>query len=363
MKARKIKNHEDILKEVRKEIPTEKLEKIEKFLSLVQTFNKVDKLYKTYVVGVGKAIKYNEENKCYFEFKLDSTITGRLSCSQYSAGKGKSKGVSFHTLPRENKHADIRNLFIAPPGWNFICADYKTMELRILAHVADEPGLKEAFRNGQDIHTLSAQSAFNKEVVTKEERQQGKTISFTVAYVGGEFNIAETNNIPIERAAQLLANYKKRFPKIFEYHDKCRKIIVETKEIPNIFGRTRHLLNISSPIPNIREKAVRQGINSTIQGPASDVMLCAAIGIVNEIKERGLEARLVATVHDSIEVIASANATKEVCELVRRHMTTYPYLREKLGIEFSVPLEIDMEVGTSFGNGKEVHFDENGKVK
>lgn len=362
MKARKIKNHEDILKLVLKEIPTDKLERIRKFLDTFQTYNKVDKLYKTYVIGVKKAIAYNGENKVYFEFKLDSTITGRLSCSAYSAGAKKNKGVSFHTLPRENKYADIRNLFIAPSGWRFICADYKTMELRILAHVADEPGLKEAFRNGQDIHTLSAQSAFNKEKVTKEERQQGKTISFTVAYVGGEFNIAETNNIPIERARQLLANYKKKFPKIFKYHDICKEIISRTEEISTIFGRTRHLPNVKSPIPPIREKAMRQGINSTIQGPASDVMTCAAIGIFNEIKEKKLSARLVATVHDSIEVVCSPEVEKEVCELVRRHMVTYPYLREKLGIEFSVPLEIDMEVGSSFGNGKEVHFDENGKV-
>lgn len=361
-KAKKIKNHEEILKEVVKELPGDKLDRIFSFIDTLQNYKKLDKLYTTYISGVRKAISYNQEPKCYFEFKLDSTITGRLSCTKYSAGRNKSKGVSFHTLPRENKNADIRSLFVAPPGWKFICADFKTMELRILAHICDEPGMKKAFNEGIDIHTLSAQSAFNKEKVTKEERQQGKTISFTVAYVGGEYNIAEVNNIPIERARALLENYKKKFPRIFKYHDECRRYILANKEITSIFGRTRHLENVTSPIPSIREEAVRQGINSTIQGPASDVMLCAMIGIYKEIKDKNLPARIVATVHDSIEVVCAPQVEKEVCELVRRHMTTYPYLRKELGIEFSVPLEVDLEVGSSFGDGKEVHFDKEGKV-
>lgn len=345
-------------------LPTDQLEQSVNFLYKLLDYRALTKLHTTYVKGVKKALDYNQENKIYCDFKLEGTVTGRLSCGGYKAGKGKPKGVSFHTLPREKKRGNIRNLFVAPEDWDFVAADFKTMEMRVLAHITESRNLINAFRSGIDFHKYSASLVYEKESseVTPLERQIAKSVSFLVVYGGGEYRLSKTANVSIEVARHTLQAYESSFPEIFDWMEEERKFIRENKYSESIFGRRRHLENIRSPIPRVRLHAERQGINFKVQSPASDILCFCLLDIANEFEKRGMDAYVTASVHDSIEVLSPKDETIEVCQIMREKMTNYPLLKSTMGFNCVVPLEIDIEVGPSFGVAGEVVFSDQGKV-
>lgn len=333
---------------------TEELLEAKKFIKGLLDLRKSEKLSKTYIDGTRKAIEYNGTNKVFVDFKFDGTATGRLSCASYNAQK--PMGVSFHTLPRETED-NIRDLFCAPKGWDFIAADYAAMELRVLAHISKEFVMQKAFKSGADLHTYTARLLFQKENISKEERQIAKTVSFLIVYGGGAFNLSETMNIPMKRAEKIIADYQNVYPGIFKYMEFVNEYIMANQEAYTIFGRTRKLPNVRSKDRQVVNRALRQGLNFTIQSTASDILLCALLGISRRFKQAGMEARPVATVHDSIEVVSPKEERKKVCEIIYDEMVNYPTLRKVFDIEFDVPFGIDVELGTTFGNGKEVEFE------
>ncbi len=347
-RKKKVQDSEGLLKWLLSSHSKEHLEKAKLIIEKILEFRKVEKLYKTYVVGVNKAVAYNEENKVYFDFKLASTVTGRLSCSSYKAGAKKSKGVSFHTLPRESEF-NIRSIFKAPPGYKMIVADQKTMELRVLAEVAVEPDMLIAFKNKEDIHRNTAKGIYAKDKISTEERQIGKKVAFTIVYGGSEFNIAETNKISLDRAKDILDRFKSKFPRVFEYMGAVSEYIQKNGFAKTIFNRRRNLPNIRSPIKSIQAEAIRQGVNFTIQSPASDLIVCSVIGIVREFIERNIDGWLVGTVHDSVIFIVREDMVDSVIEMIRYHMIANPVALSILGKNFEVPFGIDLSVGNNFG--------------
>jgi len=342
-----------ISESVIKEKSTEQLIKTKNFMDTLLSLRKMEKLYKTYILGTTKAISYNERNKIFVSFNLDGTATGRLSCTGYSGNKGKSMGVSFHTLPKGKEH-NIRDMYVAPDGWDFITSDYSTMELRVLAHIADEENMKSAFRQEKDLHTYTASLVFDKaeDKVTNEERQIAKAVSFLIVYGGGAFNLSETVNIPLKRAEKIISKYAELYPGVFKYMGKVNASIEEDGYITTLFGRRRNLMNVRSNITKVKNRALRQGLNFTVQSAASDILVCAVLGIVEEIRRRGLEARFQATVHDSVEFVCPKKETKEVCLIIKDEMLNCNYMKSKLGVSLDVPLAVDLEVGSSFGNGE-----------
>ncbi len=331
----------------------EELQQARKFLSGLLDLRKAEKLNKTYISGTKNAIEYNGHPKVYMDFRFDGTATGRLSCATYKAKK--AMGVSFHTLPRE-KENNIRSLFAAPKGYNFVAVDYSAMELRVLSHIAKERSMQKAFIEGVDLHTYTAQLLFNKQEITKEERQIAKTVSFLIVYGGGAFNLSETVGITLARAKKIIDNYAKVYPGIFSYMEYVNNYILENRHAYTIFGRRRNLPDVKSKDFKVVNRALRQGLNFTIQSTASDILLCALLGISNRFKEAGMEARPVATVHDSIEVVCPKKETEEVLKIIYDEMVNYPTVKELFGIHFAVPLAVDVELGSSFGDGEEVHF-------
>jgi DNA polymerase-1 len=320
------------------------------FIGGLLDLRKSEKLAKTYINGTKKALEYNEVDKVFVDFKLDGTATGRLSCASYNADK--PMGVSFHTLPRTTED-NIRSIFAAPKGWKFIAADYAAMELRVLAHVAREGRMQEAFKSGVDLHTYTAQLLFNKNTISKEERQIAKAVSFLIVYGGGAFNLAETVGIPMKRAEKIIENYQNVYPGIFSYMEKVNQLILGQGYIDTIFGRRRNLPDIKSKDRKVVNRACRQGLNFTIQSTASDIMLCALLGVSKDLQERSMQARVVATVHDSLEVVCPPEELEEVIEIMRHNMVDAPIMKEVFNIHFDVPFKIDVEVGTSFGDGIE----------
>ena len=331
---------------------TEELVQAKAFIETLLSLRKMEKLYKTYIKGTTKALEYNPGDSVYMSFNLDGTSTGRLSCNGYTGNNRNHMGISFHTLPRSKEH-NIRDIFVAPDGWDFITADYSAMELRILAHIADEKNMKEAFAQGKDLHTYTASLVFNKpeDKVTKQQRQIAKAVSFLIVYGGGAFNLSETVEIPLKRAEKIIAQYAKIYPGVFKYMSKVNASIEEDGYITTLFGRRRNLPDVKSNIFKIKNRALRQGLNFTVQSAASDILVCAVLGIVDTLRSRGFQATFKATVHDSLEFICPKEETKEVCKIISDEMINCNYMKQNLGIKLDVPLSIDLEVGSSFGNG------------
>ena len=329
---------------------TEDLRNARRFVKGLLDLRKSEKLSKTYIEGTQKAIEYNGMDKVFCDFRFDGTATGRLSCAAYNAQK--AMGVSFHTLPRETEN-NIRSLFAAPKGWAFIAADYAAMELRVLSHIAKEGNMQLAFNQGADLHTYTAKLLFNKEQISKEERQIAKAVSFLIVYGGGAFNLSETMNIPMKRAEKIIKDYENVYPGIFSYMDHVNNYIKTNGYAYTIFGRKRNLPDVYSRDRQVVNRALRQGLNFTIQSSASDILLTSLLGASRRFKEAGLEATPVATVHDSIEIICPQEEVQKTVEILYDEMVNYPTIKEVFNIHFDVPLAIDIEVGTSFGDVQE----------
>ena len=334
----------------------EELVESKKFLKGLLELRKSEKLTKTYIQGTKNAIAYNEHDKIYVDFRFDGTATGRLSCAAYTAQK--AMGVSFHTLPRETTN-NIRSLFKAPGDWAFIAADYAAMELRVLSHIAKEGNMQLAFNQGADLHTYTARLLFNKEKITKQERQIAKTVSFLIVYGGGAFNLSETMGISLNRAKKIIKDYDNVYPGIFEYMEFVNKFIKENGYAYTIFGRKRNLPDVYSKDHKVVNRSLRQGLNFTIQSSASDILLTSLLGACDRFKEAGMQAQPVATVHDSIEIICPQEEVKDALTILYDEMVNYPKIKDIFNIHFDIPLAIDAEVGKSFGDGEAVHF-ENG---
>jgi len=351
--------HRDEGKKISKSVvrskSTQELKDAAKFISGLLDLRKSEKLQKTYVDGTAKALDYTENGKLYVDYRLDGTATGRLSCAAYNASK--PMGVSFHTLPRET-NINIRSMFVAPKGKAFITVDYAAMELRVLAHIAKEKSMQHAFKSGADLHTYTAKLLFSKDDITKQERQIAKTVSFLIVYGGGAFNLAETMGIPMDRAKEIIKNYQRVYPGVFRYMEFVNEFIKDNGFAYTIFGRRRNLPDVRSRDRAVINRALRQGLNFTIQSSASDILLCGLIGVSSRFKDAGLDAAVVATVHDSLEIICDEKDLPECLVIVYDELVNYPHLRQLFGIDFAVPFGVDVEVGRSFGDGVSASFTE-----
>ena len=355
----KEESEEDLLiaESVISSISDENLIAAKNFLDYLDDYKRLNKLYNTYIVGVKDSLHNTKNGRMYANYNIDGAVTGRLSNSGANSKRGGGAegklGVSFHTLPREQVDFNVREYVVAPPGWDFITIDKKAMELRVLAHVANERNMIKAFESRLDLHTYSAAMTFNKDPkdVTKEERQIAKAVSFLTVYGGEAYTLANKQHISEARAQRIINSWFDAYPGVRDYMATVNDYINQFKSAKTIFGRYRHLPNIDSPIKGIRKRAFRQGLNFTIQSPASDILICALIGLYNKLNEGQFTAKIVGTVHDSIELVSPKHETDRVIALAYNELVNYPYMRENFGINLRVPLEIDVEVGTSFGGG------------
>lgn len=359
MGKREDKENLAVAQSVLSSMTNEKLTEAKRFLDRFSEYKKLNKLYQTYIVGIEQSLANTGSGKIHSTYNLAGAVTGRLSNSGINVRKGGGKegklGVSFHTLSRDNEDlaVNIRDCFVAPNGWKFITVDKKAMEVRVLAHVARESNLIQAFENDVDLHTFSAGMTFNKpeDQVTKEERQIAKAVTFLTVYGGTHYTLAAKQNISEARAEAIIDSWMRAFPGVGRYMEEVREYLEEHKYVKTMFGRYRHLPNITSPIKSIRGRAFRQGLNFTIQSPASDILLCALLGLSRRLTREGLRAKIIATVHDSIELICPDEELDAVVAVIKDELINYHYMRETFGINLRVPMGIDIEVGTSFGNG------------
>ena len=342
-----------------------KKDEVKEFILKLLEYKSKSKLYKTYVKGVESSIDWNGDGRIYSNYNFAATVTGRLSCSQYSAGNGMRKGVSFHTLPRPTEdNVNIRKLMVSDTDKVFIAADYSQAELRVLAQCCRDENLLEAFNSGTDLHQYTASLIYGKpeNQITKLERQIAKSVSFLIVYGGGPHKLAQQVGRSVGYCKNIFHEYQNSFPKVFSWIKFVHKYIRENEHAVSLFGRRRNLPNVSSPIRKYQFGALRQGMNFVIQSSASDMMLQGILGLEQALIANKLDAQILATVHDSVEVQCAKSETKQVVELIKKCLTDTSAFKGFYNLDFAVPFEVDVEVGNSFGDVTEAHFDAGGSL-
>ena len=303
--------------------------------TLVLEWRQLTKLKNTYTDAL-QAVINPETGRVHTSFSLTGAQTGRLS----------SNDPNLQNIPiRTELGRKIRDAFVAEPGYVLMSADYSQIELRIAAHMADVPQLKEAFRDKADIHNMTAEELFGSS--DRENRNKAKTVNFAILYGVSAWGLASRMGVPKEEGSAIIARYFERFPGIRAYIDDTLNFVRSKGYTETLFGRKTHFYpNIRSPNPSIRGGAERAAINAPIQGTSADLIKRAMTRMDGALAEAGLEGvRMLLQVHDELVFEVPDGREEEAAEVVRRVMSTAAEPMLKL----DVPLDVDVGWGEHWG--------------
>ncbi len=291
------------------------------------------KLKNTYIDTLPTMI-HAETGRVHTSYTQTGTATGRLS----------SRNPNLQNIPiRNDDGRRIRDAFVPGEGNLFLSADYSQIELVVLAHLADDPGLKEAFLHGEDIHTHTAAMIFNvhPDLVMSEQRRIAKTINFGVMYGMSAFRLSNELQISRKDAQTFIDNYFTRFAGVSAFMQHVREEAEKTGKVSTILGRERAVPEILSRNKMEKAGADRIVVNTVIQGSAADIMKMAMINVVKAMKAQKMQSRLLLQVHDELIFEVPKREVTAMQLLVKREM--------EQAYQLSIPLRVSMEVGTSWG--------------
>jgi DNA polymerase I len=296
---------------------------------------KVTKLKSTYVDAL-PALVNKATGRVHTSFNQTVTTTGRLSSSD----------PNLQNIPmRSEQGREIRQAFVARPGWKILTADYSQIELRLLAHFADDPTLKSAFADGVDIHTRVAAEVFkvSEKEVTKEQRGIAKTVNFGVLYGMSAAGLSMRLGIDKKQAAKFIDDYFARYPTVLAYQEGVLKRARETGYVGTVLGRRRRFdptaIRPRSTYDQ-RNQAEREAINLEIQGSAADLLKVAMLNIHRRLWAEKWKALMILSVHDELVFEVPEKELAGVAKLVRHEMTT--------AMTFGVPLQVDVAAGPNW---------------
>ncbi|MBN1652221.1 MAG: DNA polymerase I [Deltaproteobacteria bacterium] len=291
------------------------------------------KLKNTYLDTLPKQVD-RHSGRIHTEFNQVVTATGRLSSSD----------PNLQNIPiRSEIGRSIRNAFIAADGWEILSADYSQIELRVLAHLSGDASLVEAFLAGEDVHRRTAEAIFGvkPEAVTREMRDQAKTVNFAVIYGQSHFALARSLRIDRSQAAKYIRAFFAKYAGVSSYMESVLKEARELGYVRTLCGRRRPLLDLNSSNHTRRQAAERIARNTPIQGTAADIIKLAMVAISSEIKKREMKSRMLLTVHDELIFEAPPEERESLERLVCSGMEN--------AIELAVPLVVDRGWGKSWG--------------
>jgi len=303
---------------------------------VILEWRQLQKLVRTYCDAL-IAQAHPETGRVHTSFNLAATSTGRLSSSD----------PNLQNIPiRTEEGRKIRAAFVPEDGYVLMSADYSQIELRVVAHVADVPALREAFAQGLDIHAAAASRMFDVLVdrVDYELRRAAKVINYGIIYGIGPWGLAQRLGIPQDKARQYIDAYFERYPEIRAYMDRTIEEARQKGYVTTIYGRRCFIADINHRVPSRRNAAERQAINAPIQGTAADIMKRAIIRVDRRLRRAGLGARMLLQVHDELVFEVPEDEVGRTAELVRETMEG--------AAELSVPLEVDLGWGR---NWEEAH--------
>jgi DNA polymerase I len=295
----------------------------------VLDWRQLSKLRSTYTDALPNFIN-PETKRVHTSYSLAATSTGRLASTE----------PNLQNIPvRTEEGRKIRTAFIAPEGSKLISADYSQIELRVVAHVADIPQLRQAFAEGQDIHAMTASEMFGVPVegMDPQVRRRAKAINFGIIYGISAFGLANQLGIGREEAGEYIRTYFKRFPGIRDYMEATKQAARDQGYVETIFGRRMHFPRIKSPNPSERAFLERAAINAPIQGAAADIIRRAMIRMPDALREAGLATRMLLQVHDELIFECADAEAQKTMDVVKRIMVHAPEPVVKL----SVPLQVD----------------------
>jgi DNA polymerase-1 len=316
-----------VLAQIRDEHPI--VEKIEQWREL-------SKLKSTYLDSLPDLID-PDTGRVHTTFNQAATTTGRLS----------STNPNLQNIPiRTEIGRPVRGCFVAERGARLLSADYSQVELRVLAHVADEEVLKAIFRAGDDVHAATAAEVFgiSRDEVDVGQRSKAKMVNFGIVYGLTGFGLADRLNIPRKEGEEFVARYLERFPAVRAFREQVIERAQEEGFVKTLMGRRRPIPELRSGNPNTRRLGERLAVNTVIQGTAADIIKVAMVRCQGALRERGSQTRLVLQIHDELLFEGPPGEMDGAAELVRREMCA--------AYQLDPPLEVDIGVGEDWLEAK-----------
>jgi DNA polymerase I len=302
----------------------------------IESWRELTKLKNTYLDSLPDLID-PATGRVHTTFNQASTTTGRLS----------STNPNLQNIPiRTEIGRPVRACFVAERGARLLSADYSQVELRVLAHVADEEVLKEIFRAGEDVHAATAAEVFDisREDVDVGQRSKAKMVNFGIVYGLTGFGLADRLNIPRKEGEEFVARYLERFPAVRAFREQVVEQAQEEGYVRTLMGRRRSIPELRSGNPNTRRLGERLAVNTVIQGTAADIIKVAMVRCQNALAGMGAKTRLVLQIHDELLFEGPPAEMEDATELVRREMCA--------AYQLDPPLEVDVGVGKDWLEAK-----------
>lgn len=297
----------------------------------IMEYRKLSKLESTYVAGLLKVIA--KDGRVHSTFNQTETRTGRISSTE----------PNVQNIPVRTKlGSEIRKFFVAREGYTLIDADYSQIELRILAHIADDENMKKAFNENLDIHAMTASQVFGYpiESLPSELRSRAKAINFGIVYGISAFSLSNDIGVSVKEGKEYIEAYLKTYSGVRSYMERVVKEARENGFVKTIYGRKRDLADINASNKLVRAFAERVALNTPIQGTAADIIKLAMIRVYNRLKELQLDAKLILQVHDELIVEAPVMQAAMVKAVLKEEMEN--------AAELSVPLVADVNIGENW---------------
>lgn len=313
----------------------EKLRYEHPVVELILEYRTLAKIKSTYCDGLLKVVE--EDGRIHSSFNQTETRTGRISSTE----------PNLQNIPvRTDVGRELRKFFVAKEGCVLVDADYSQIELRVLAYVANDSGMIEAFKENDDIHRNTAAQVFHmpREMVTPLMRSRAKAVNFGIIYGIGAFSLAKNIGVTRKEAEEYIKTYLDHFSGVRNYMTNVVEHAKETGYVETLFGRRRYLPELSSSNFNLRSFGERVAMNMPIQGTAADIIKIAMIRVVHRLEKEGLRARLILQVHDELIVEAPEEEAPLVQQLLTEEM--------EQAIHLSVPMVAEATIGKTWYDAK-----------
>jgi len=306
---------------------------------IVLDWRQLTKLKNTYTDALPEHLNANT-NRVHTSFLLAATTTGRLASSE----------PNLQNIPIKTEDGkEIRKAFIAERNHSLISADYNQIEMRILADIADVKELKKAFKNNEDVHSLTASQVFDIPLnkIDKETRRRAKAINFGIIYGISQYGLAKQISVSNSEAAEFLKSYFKKFPEIKDYMNATINFCRKSGYVNNIFGRRCYITGINDKNYNVRNFQERAAINAPIQGSAADIMRLAMIKITSEFeKNPNYKTKMLLQIHDELVFETPQDELEKIVPIIKKNMLDASSSEHH---QFTIPLTVDINSGNNWG--------------
>lgn len=314
----------------------EKLRDKHPIINFIMEYRQLTKLKSTYCDGLS-AVVNPKTHRIHSVFTQTVTVTGRLSSTE----------PNLQNIPtRTELGREIRKMFVAPEDYVLVDADYSQIELRVLAHMANDETMINAFKNGEDIHAVTASQVLGIPLgeVTKEQRSSAKAVNFGIVYGIGEFSLSQDLHISVKEAKAYIDGYLEKYHGVRQYMESVKKQAKKDGYVKTMMNRIRYIPELKSPNFNIRQFGERVALNTPIQGTAADIIKLAMVRVDERLIREKLKSRLILQVHDELIVEAHKDEVEEVKKILVEEMQG--------AMELKVPLKVDVETGHSWYDAK-----------